>query len=441
MKASYKIASNTIYQIIGKIVNAAITFFITLILARSFGIRQFGQYIQITSYVAIFYLLVDFGFNAIFLQKIQKQPTKENFYFQNLLSLRVFFALFLTLVAVLLAVILPYNPLSGQGFSNIVKVGIFIVSITILMQAVFVSCNLIFQRNLRYDKSVWATIGGNAISLAVLVLLIRLGTALLWTMFSLVIGYIVTAFLALRGVEIFRRIKYETEIDFSLWKRMIVETLPLGIIFLFNLIYFRVDALILSLFRTTEEVGIYGLAYKIFETPLVLPIFLMNAVYPIMLSSKFKVSRQSGIHDVAISHSSKASSGQSSNLRIVRKSFFVLSFLSFIFIILFFFLSPLLSYIKPEFEQSILPLRILSLSFPFFFLTPVFMWFLIACGKQKLLAIVYGASLALNILLNLVFIPKYGYIASAVITGIGEGVLFIILILSTWNYYKDIELD
>ena len=48
-------------------------------------------------------------------------------------------------------------------------------------------------------------------------------------------------------------------------------------------------------------------------------------------------------------------------------------------------------------------------------------------NKQKKLPILYGVAFAANIVLNIIFIPRYDYVASAVITVITE--VFVLLFL------------
>jgi O-antigen/teichoic acid export membrane protein len=88
--------------------------------------------------------------------------------------------------------------------------------------------------------------------------------------------------------------------------------------------------------------------------------------------------------------------------------------------------APIVALIRHEFTGSIAPLRVLALSAPFFFLTNLTMWLLITLGKQKILALIYGVSMILNILLNMVFIPHYGYMAAAWITLVSESILLIV---------------
>jgi O-antigen/teichoic acid export membrane protein len=198
-------------------------------------------------------------------------------------------------------------------------------------------------------------------------------------------------------------------------KKLFVSSVPLGVILLFSLVYFRADSVIITLTRPTAEVGVYGLAYKVFEVILVFPTFFMNAVYPIMLHKK--------------------------NIEnILRNSFLFLLITSFISLVALWFLSPLLVFIKSDFVASVGALRVLTLGLPFFFVTSATMWGLIALKKQKILVSIYGISMAINLIGNIVLIPTHGFMAAAWMTVVGEGVvLFLssIVLLKTLNNNKE----
>jgi O-antigen/teichoic acid export membrane protein len=75
-----------------------------------------------------------------------------------------------------------------------------------------------------------------------------------------------------------------------------------------------------------------------------------------------------------------------------------------------------------------IPFRILLLSLPFFFTTSFLQWVLITLEKQKYLMYVYLFSTLLNIVLNIIFIPQFSYLASATITLMSEALVFVFLI-------------
>jgi O-antigen/teichoic acid export membrane protein len=93
------------------------------------------------------------------------------------------------------------------------------------------------------------------------------------------------------------------------------------------------------------------------------------------------------------------------------------------------FLAPLIAIVKKDFIPSIFIFRILLLSLPVFFLTNILQWILIAKNKKVYLLKIYLIAALLNVLLNLFFIPKYSYIAAAIITGISEGLILILLFI------------
>jgi len=104
---------------------------------------------------------------------------------------------------------------------------------------------------------------------------------------------------------------------------------------------------------------------------------------------------------------------------------FVLSLLATAGIFLF---APLIVIVNQGLAASIIPLRILSLSFPIFFLTSILQWVLIIKNKKTGLLFIYLFSMVINVILNLIFIPTYGYIAASIITDISEGVVLLLII-------------
>jgi O-antigen/teichoic acid export membrane protein len=157
----------------------------------------------------------------------------------------------------------------------------------------------------------------------------------------------------------------------------------------------------------TPDVGIYSLSYKFFDFLIALPLFLSNAIYPLLLKEKNKPS----IYTTT------------------KKYFFIFLAFSLVVLVPFWFVSPIFSLIKSDFVASVIPFRILLFSLPFFYVTSLLQWVLITLGKLKFLMYVYLLSMAVNIFLNLIFIPKYSYVASATITLVSEAIVFTLLIV------------
>ena len=406
-----RIAANTLFQIVGKIISSGASFFITIILARTYGPSGYGDFEKITAFVSLFYLMVDFGFNAIVLNKIKKQMESKEELYGLVFAARIILGVIIIFFCLAL---LPFLPSFGsQGYSGFVKLGIILLSTTIFLQGMTITNNLLFQENLRYDKSIIASSCGYFVFLGLIYLVGFFKLPLIFALFSFIIFYLVYVLISFYLVRsLLSRLR--PIFNFSKILTLFKETLPFGITLVFNVVYFRSDIVILSALKPTLDVAYYGLAYRFFEFALVFPTFFNNALYPFLLDAK------------------RISFDKTKNIFLLSCGFlFGLGLVAGIF---FFFFSPyLINLTSSSFGQSVISLKILSLSLPVFYLTSLFMWFLITFDKQKLLAPIYGITMILNIGLNLFFIPRYSYIASSVITGLTE---VVILLLTGYFVFK-----
>lgn len=392
---------NTVYQIIGKILGIATTFPITLVLASKFGPEVYGDFTKVLNYLAIFFLFGDFGLNAIFLQ-LANNKSNKSYFWQHLLVLRLMISCGLMIMAALILFILPGG--INWGFTPVVKKIILICLPLILWQNLITSANAIFQKDLRYDLASLAIFWGGIVTLFFLWPLSNISlpnSAVLIASLGIFAGSLVNALVALWIVKK-NGTSAKIRISFDKLKLLLLPALPLGVTTVIHYFYFRSDALIMTLTRSTYELGIYVLAYKVFEVIIVLPNFFMNTVYSLMVSKK------------------------NNYQRIFREALLILSFSSLLVLAVVWFSAPAIVWVKNDFVASILPLRILALGLPFFFLTPLTMWSIIAKQKQIYLFYVYGIAMLVNVGLNLYFIPKQGYLAAAWITVFSEGLVLLL---------------
>jgi O-antigen/teichoic acid export membrane protein len=406
------VAYNTSSQFIGKIATAGATFLVSLIIARNYGASGFGNFIKITTFVTLFYLFVDFGLNAIYLR--QSAENENNNYFPTLFTFRLTSSIILTFIAISVLAFLPSN---GQdGYTSFVKLGIILYSPTIIFQALITSTNAIFQKQLRYDLSTIAVTIGTMISLLFVYLSSKIflpNIALSPIIISLGLGSAISAIIAIFYAKRWNSISFKW--DSKQIKALFLTALPLGLTLLCNVVYFRSDSFILTFYRTTAEVGLYGFAYKIFEFPLVIPTFFMNAVYPLMVRAKTN----------------------QEILRLAKRSLLFLVPTSIMLTLVFWYFAPLLNFIKPEFNQSINILRILALGLPLFFLSSLTMWLLITQKKQGMLLIIYAISMVINIGANLIYIPVYGIAAAAWITVLSEAFVLMVSLFTINSSFKN----
>ena len=391
------VAKNTIYQIAARLATSFIGFLITIIIANKFGVIGFGDFTKVTSYVALFYLFIDLGLNAIFLQ-YEKPNFKNLFYFRILISIVIFLALNL------MAVFLPYNQVLNTGFSSSLRIGILIFSAGIFAQSIILSSSAIFQKSANYFYYMLGIVSGAVINLAFVLIFAFLNYSIYFILAGFATSSLLGSFILLK---LTKQSIFPLAFDTRFAREIFIKSLPIGLMLVFNLIYFRADIFLLSLLSPTKDVGIYGLSYKFFDFLIALPLFLANAIYPFLIKARNDSLIFSGL---------------------LKKYFLIFLAASFIVALPFWFISPLFTLIKPDFTVAIIPFRILLTSLPFFFTTSLLQWALIAKGEQKYLMSVYFLSTIINIILNLIFIPRFSYLACAAITVFSEGLVFVFLI-------------
>ena len=374
----------------------------SILLARAFGVDGYGDVTKIATFVAIFYPLADFGMNAVFLQK-------KDALWAELLGVRLVTSVCLVFLAMALLVFLPQG--AGQGYTAVVRLGIIVLLPSVVFQAIVTTTNAAFQKRFRYDLAAVAIIAGSAVTIGAVWILAP--TGVIGVIVALGIGAMTTAAAALLFVK-----PLEGPVRPVLYRSSLADyftrALPLGMTIAFNLIYFRADQIILALSRQTAEVGLYGLAYKVFEFFLAVPTFVMNSAYPLMVQKanqeSARLPARQGIRNQGLR-------------QLFQKMLLAMIPASIFMMLIMWVASPLLTMIRPEFAGSIPALRVLSLGLPFFFLTSLTMWTMIAAKKHMALIGIYGVSMILNVLLNIWLVPQYGYMAAAWVTVSSEAVV------------------
>ncbi len=414
-----KIASNTIYQIIGKVTTMSITVLGTILITRFYGRESYGEFSLMQSWPALVFIIADFGLNAIATRELSKDFSKAGKYLGNILFLRIAFSVFF--------IALLWGALTFFPYSEGLKFGIRLSLFLILTQSLFTTTNIAFQTKMRYDLSTVALVAGYIIVLAGLLLFSYLNLNVLWISFSYVLGGFLTFLIALKMLKRLD-VQIKFEIDKKLIGYLLAQTLPLGIMFVFSQLNFKEDEILLSVLKlptkyglnNTETVAVYSLPYKIFEVALVVPTFFMNSVYPVMVRHLFegKDKIKKTLKNVFLF---LFSAGIVAGMVGIVASPFAISFLG-----------------GAEFTKSVLVLQILLGGLVIYYLTQPLSWLIVTLEKQKYLPWVYFIAAVFNLAVNLVVIPRYSLYGATVTTHISELLVFFMLIFAArkaWRAY------
>ena len=392
----YTIGYNTFAQLLGKAVSTVLAFVSVGLLTRYLGQEGFGNYSLVFVYLSIFGILADFGLQLTMVRELAKENKKNSAIYGTYLWLKIILVILSTLLAYFFLIFFPY--------SQFLKIAIVITSFGFALGALNNYGMVIFQTNLRLDLLTLADVVTKITTVGLIALFVFLKSGFYSILNTVLIGNLVGSLLIVIILKKF--IIFNFQFDFSLAKKIIRKSLPVGLISILAFLYFKIDTLILSIFRNPSEIGIYSLAYKIIENLLVLWGFYMATVYPLL--SKFLGEKKD--------HQAK----------VLWQKSLVLAVFSGIFVLFAgWILAPLAIRILGgvEFKESILALRILLLGLPLFFLNNLFYHTFLAKEKIVPILLAISTSLVFNLILNLTLIPRWGYLAAAFNTVITEGYL------------------
>ncbi|MBI3957048.1 MAG: flippase [Candidatus Kerfeldbacteria bacterium] len=272
MSLTARIARNTIIQIVGK--GAAVLFGIGAIslLTRSLGQTGFGAYTTVVTFVQFFGTLADLGLYVVSVKKISEHGVDADRMFSNIFTLRIISALVFVVLAPLIVLFFPYP--------QEVKIGVALVSATNLFVTLTQVLTVVFQKSLAMTRAALAEVAGKAVFFGLIALFLIRGYSLMAMLLAVVLASAAQCLLLLIAARRFVRIRLTY--DAPIWREVLRESWPVAISVALNLIYFKADTIILSLFHPQATVGLYGASYKVLEVLVALPAMFAGLILPLV---------------------------------------------------------------------------------------------------------------------------------------------------------------
>ena len=359
-----------------------------------------------------FNVLADLGLYTSTVREISKDKNRADEIINNSITFRVI----LSVIVIFAAIIFSFFLYGGENNSEI-RYGIALVSITILFNLINTTMNAVFQANIKMGSVIISELSGRLVTLLLVVLIINSGGGLYQVLFVTAMGSLVTALLSIILVQRFINIRPTINLryGFGLFRKSI----PLALALLINIVYFKADTIIISLFRDNTEVGIYGLSYRLLEASLIFPTFFIGSLFPV-------------ITDYAINQPHKLKS-------FVQKAFDILVMASIPLMAGGIIISEYLikAVAGDKFWGSVFAFQILIAASPLIFINGLFGNMIIAKNREKEALWLNILALLFNLSLNIIFIPIYGFITAAIVTLVSEIVIMfgaVYLIRKIYNF-------
>jgi len=409
-----KYFQNTGWMFAAQIFSMVISFFATIIIARRLGPGNFGQLSYALSLISIFSILATLGIDSILYRDIIKYPEKKKDYLGSALTIKLI-AGFITAVLVCI-----FAFFFGQ--SDVSKILIIILSGTFIFNA-FQIINFEFQAQV---KSKYPSIISCIVNLIINMLevtIILTGKGVIYLAFVTLFGSILNAIFYWYFYE--KKIEgklFEWKFDKNIAKNLLIDSWPLIFANGFGLIYSRIDQVLIKNMLGASQVGIYSVAVILAEVWGFIPTIIVSSLFPAIINAR-KTSEKM-YHER------------------LKKLALLLLALAIIVSSVITLLAPFLIKLiyGPAFSGGIKILQIYVWASLGTFLGSLAYNYLLAENNKKLMVSMTFIPMAINIVLNVLWIPKYGIIGAAYATLISYsfGPLTLLLFKETRQKIKKI---
>ena len=382
---------NSVIVLTSKVIARLIALVTVLYMIHSLAPAQYGAFTVLVNLTAIVSVVLDLGFNVLFVREGARNHEQIQRYLRNVMSLRLLMSVVsLVLLAIALAIghleslLLPgFLLMVFTSYSTLLRNGLYAVqqlgleAVAVILESLVLLVLIVYgaQNHLGVSYYVWAYAAQY--------------------LFSCVYFTIV---LAAKRIAV---IGWRFEAPFLrdwFWKG-----LPFALTFVLTILYFRIDQPLIAAFRGLTESGWYGAAYKPIESLLFVPITFLSIVFPV-LSVYHRERRAEMLYALSRFYKALLLIGWPMSVGI-----FVLAY-------------PI-DHVLRLYDESAIALKILALALGFAFVNNAFIGALNASDRQSSFTWAAAWSLVANLILNLTLIPLFGYVGASVATVLTEMVL------------------
>ena len=414
------VAKNTAFMTVASVGQKVIAFVYFVIIARAVGVENLGFYTAALSFAAIFVVLVDIGFSNVLIRESSKKQEDTQRNLSTVLGAKIFFAVIAYFALVITSLIVGNEP--------VLKGLIYVAGITMIFDSLLLSLYgaLRVFGDLRYEA-----LASMASQFATLVLggfFLLLKLPLVWLMVAFTVPSILNTSFAATVLYRKHKIKIVPKLDRKILKAFFYIAFPFALAAIFVRIYTHIDAILLLRLAGEAEAGLYSVAAKIVGAFLFIPGALIAALYP-RFAEHF-------VHDKT------------------RLAYLFEQSMKYVFLValpiavgigvLAYQIVPLA--FGAEYLSTVPALQILLAGMLFTFSAFPIGALLNACDRQKTQSVIVGVVMAVDVALNVILIPKYGIVGSALASLCGNVVMATlgyivaprIVQFSQWKVFKSL---
>lgn len=398
MRTVSRVVRNSIALMSGQVYGVIINLLAISVIARYLPLEGFGEYGFILAVCVTLSMIADMGINRIAIREISREEDRASEI--RILTATVMSKALLS-IASLSAIMIVVWVVWGSAR---ILLGTTICAFATIIKIIGDIPEAVFKAYEQMKNNAYLKIAEDTSYILGVLAVVTFDLGLIGIFTALLLSAVIRISL---GIAILSRGFFmpRLELDAALIKWIFKEAVPIGFNRIFRKAALRIDTIILKLLRTTQEVGLFHGVYRIILIASIIPFNITEALFPIY--SRFAKDSQDSLR-IAFEKSFK--------LLIVLVLPLVLITVIFAGHIVHFFLGE-------KFFVAIPLMQVLVFLLGFRFLSILCTKILNASDQQRRATYASGASLAVNIVLDIILIYFFGYMGAAVATLVSEMLL------------------
>jgi len=264
---------NVSYLTIGKIFSQILGFAGFIYITRLLGPSLYGVYATVTAFVGLFSIITFSGLNKVVLREGARNRDEMKIFYKKTIMVKYIFTTLAILICIISAFIVSY-PLRINLYIILVSISLFYSSFRGYISSVFYAVE-----KMKYISLLQILERIIFVSLSITVLYYGFGLT------ALFLVLLFSHFLQLFGLYKLSKkfVDFPLLGKFNIDKRLMKPALIFTIFGAAGLLKNRIDLVMLSWLGTSYEVGVYGVAYKLINSGLMIRGVIATAFFPIFV--------------------------------------------------------------------------------------------------------------------------------------------------------------
>jgi O-antigen/teichoic acid export membrane protein len=239
-------------------------------------VGTYGQYALAVNWVSIVAIFSDLGLNVLVVREVAHRREQALFYLRYSIAIRAVFSFAFWIGLIAISFVLGYEP--------ILKMGMAVMGLRILLDSIAGGYVYLFQSHEMMGFYSLSNVLSAAARLLGIVIVIQMGGGVveacaIWTLAS----GIALLVLMWKGHQLGWKPDF-SRLNFAEARSILRQSIPLATFGSLQMLYYRVDSVILKSLSGNEAVGYYDLAAKVLFVVLVFSQIFGTAIFPVFSS-------------------------------------------------------------------------------------------------------------------------------------------------------------